>query len=269
MEIQSKKFTPITITFVVIWLLYTVVYGVLRNNPATANIYGFMPFVCLSILDIAAIIFAITLYRKSLNQNNKKIFLLFLLAFCFSFWDDILYNLSSNIFHLPKETSPSWMSIADNLVFIADLSCLTLIWIKIFSVFTKQTKNSKKISSFAWILSAIIIVWTILTQWQGTSTADKIFTVVEDILYLMGFVFALFCLATAKNRGLFYTALGFCVARISDFIFSFQLIAQQYAVGSMLETAWIIVLLFYVYGLSQFIAENKYSIPIINWVREK
>lgn len=251
MNTHAKKITPVILVVVGIWILYTIIYGFLRENPLTINIYGYMPFFFLSALDIVAIVFAIHLSRKATDQYTKKISLLFIIAFCASFFDDILYNLTNNILHLPKESIPSWLPFADNFAFIIDLGCLTLIWIKFFTNFIQHSKNPGKLISSAWILTAVFLIWTILTKWQGISASDKIFNVIEGFLYLTGTMFALFCLIKTKNSVLFYTSLAFCIGRISDFIFSYNLVAQQYDIGSMLETVWVIVLLLYVYGLSR------------------
>lgn len=262
---QTKKFTPMLIVFIVIWALYTVLYGVLKNNPLTANFYGLMPLISLSILDLAAIIYAINLWKKSTDVDSRMIFILFALAFLFSFADDILYNLNANILHIPKGSS-AWVSVFDNLVFIGDLLFLSIVWLKVFSSFRKQSKNSKTYATLAWILTAVLLIWSIVTQWHDQAIADKIFSVTEVFLCFVGFVFALFCLFTAKNRGLFYTSLAFSIGRISDFIFNYGIGSQQYAIGSMLETSWIVVLLLYVYGLSQFKTERTYLDEPLKWV---
>lgn len=253
-NIQQKKLTLNFVAFIVFWLLYPVIYDIIKNNPVTTNISGFLPLLCLATLDITIIVYATELGRK--NFAKKTIFHFFAIAFLFSFTDDVLYNLNANILHNLPKSVPSWIDIADNIAFLGHLLFTTLIWFNIFYNYVKQNKRKKFYLPCVSLLTALFLIFSI-AKWQNNQLLiNNIFNTSELFLCFIGFMLAIFCLTTSKSKGIFYTALAFSISRFSDFILSYGICSQQYAIGSTLETSWIIVLLFYVYGMSQFKTEN-------------
>jgi signal transduction histidine kinase/FixJ family two-component response regulator len=170
--------------------------------------------------------------------------------------------------HLQHANTPFIFVFIDNLAFSGYLLFILLAGIQVFREFKKQIKNIEIYIPIFLIFAMIFLALSFLTQKTSDPFFDRLFSILESFLCYGGFAITIFCLAISKNKGLLYTSLGFGIGISSDFVINYGLFSQKYGISSMLETSWIITLLFIIYGLSRFRDNKAYQENIGSWISE-
>lgn len=247
-----------------IWLLYTVLFLFLKSHGSQMEIAPhFIPFLLLIMFHLVAIIYSVWLWKNA-SISARYAFLFLILAFCCVIVDSSIYNLTYNFLQIAKSQAPFFLVTLDNLTFIGYLAFMLSFFIYVLP--------KDKIKNKLWIVSAAIIVLaffmiSFFTQSQTSGPLTyRFYSVIETFLDLTGFVAAILCLSLSKNKGLFFIALGHAIGMVVDMIFDFNLFAQSYNIGSIVETLWIAVWLCQVYGLICFKNSLSYKESPQSWV---
>ncbi len=246
-----------------IWILYTILFLSLKSHGSQIEITKLTPFIGHTIVDLLALFYSIYLWKNA-SANSRLMFILLVLAFSCSIIDNTIYNLTYNFFQIPKSHAPFIFVTLDNIAFIGYLMFM------LFAIIYVLPKNKIKNKLLVIVTSIIVLAFFAISFFTQLQTSDpfayKFYGGLETFLDLTGFTAAILCLAVSKNKGLFFIILGHAVGRAIGLILDFNLFAQSYNIGSMIETLWIAERILMIYGLIYFKSNLSYQESPQNWV---
>ena len=253
MKITSKdtdtKLTPI-ITLAAIWLIYTVCYIALKQN-STTNLYpGLVAFIGEVGLDCLAAILTLQLWTKSSLTLLKKVYLFFCISFFLAAITDCNYNLTANILGITHISN-----IVDSIFDIPFLGILIFQILAWAIIFLKSKPSLSKITILTVYLPITLIAIIIFTAFFYDLTWGirafsliGLYIIIETVLQWVSFVFVSLYLATTNNKQFHLVAIGYLIITTSDLIVHLNVLAKTLKPDSILETTWVLGLLFIALG---------------------
>lgn len=238
------------VPWVVVWMIYVLCYTLAKFYGITHVFFGGVVLSVNLILDGVMIFYACWLFQQSIAKT-KLTFGLFLISFLCLFGHHAIYHVLYSILQIPRvQVTVFWLS-AYNILYFGYLLFQMSAWIVILS----SLKSGEKKSVFLYIPVAIIMLVTLCiyifsVQW-GSSASKLIgfYDGFDEIFELVGFITATICLVIAKNRGIAYLAFGYSIRIVAELALSFGLFSQAYGSGSIIETVWVLGIIFMIYGL--------------------
>jgi hypothetical protein len=238
------------VTALILWCVYTIIYGVISNNESTLPISGYLSLFAEMGLDTACAILAYKTIRN-LENPEKIIFKLIFVSFILAILSDGSYNIILNIFGIVS-FSVMVETIFD-LPFTGFLLLQTISWALIFKVtYSENALKLKKLILLPFLLSGAVILLTFffLPSWKVSPLSiEGIYNITDTFLEVASFGFVVISLFSAKNKNLALLASGYLIIIASDFIIRFAEIEKVLFPGSALETTWVLGLILFFAGL--------------------
>ena len=252
MSVKSKKPARNTYLFmglIGLWIIYTALYVILKEFGVPRVYVGFLSLTGEVVLDVIAALLTFYLWKKTTGQQ-KIIFIFFFFSFLLALVSDFSYNMTVNILGITHFTG-----IVDSIFdvpFLGFLILQLLAWIIIFFK-TKPIRNNRvALISYIPILIIISIILGIFLfgfKWEiQFFSFVGLYITADTVLQVLGFVFALLCLAIALNNQIRLIAVGSLIIIASDFLVHFSILTQTLVSASLLEPTWILGLLLMVFG---------------------
>jgi hypothetical protein len=262
---MGKKMKSPIFYFIGIWLLY--LFGYLLLKATEPSISGVL-FGAVIILDAIAAWYAFWLWKNAIDKA-KRIFGFFAIAFLAIFIADLVYQPLYNFFHASLIKTSVLLLSAYSIPYII---FLLFQFLALGEIFPRIHLYKNRLSNIVLYVPVLIII-TVLSvmfflTFQSARHAfapDRLYRVIEVVLQLGSFVMAVLCLVIAKNKGVVCLSLGFAINMLADLIMNMNIFAQSYAMGSVVETNCIFVLLLWIYGLVYFKNSGTYKQQPIEW----
>jgi hypothetical protein len=262
----KKSFQTSVLPWIATWLVYMVLYSMARSQQAI--LAGTIQFFAIN--GLSAII-AICFFRFWLNmrpqETSKRIFLFFALSYLFILIDGFTYHIMYNMLHIPHQQAPLFWVSLDNIAYIGYLSFQILAWTSI--LFAVKFKTKKSIAVYLPIilmLSLVTFIGVYTVKLDTIAVSLKgIFDFSDKLLEIGCLIAIAFCLAAAKNKGFFYLAAGFLINTVFGIVMNFGLFSQAYAIGSIIETGWVLSRLLMIYGLIELFRSHDFN-NVRSWV---
>ena len=246
-----------------IWVVYLVIHIILRQHQETIIYAGFLVFICQVGLDLMIILLTFFLWKRTTGPE-KPIFALFSISFLMLAIADTNYiitvDILGNINYLATARVP----------FIGFLIFQLLSWIIIF-IKSKPIQNDH--SFFILYLPVILIISIIFTIFflaNLTLTIQSFsFTglccLLESILQVIDFVFALLCLAIAINTQIRFIAAGYLFIMAGSFFAESNYLIQNLLPLCGVEIIWFLGLLLIAFGIND-ILKNLSNLKMDKWL---
>lgn len=265
MKHMVKDIRP-AIVLMVVWGIYAAVHIALGADESSKASVGYMSAFADDALMIIVGIYVFWLLIHALPAA-KKIFALFVLRWVFVALDDIGYNLTYNVFHIPHDKLTAVGLAIFNVPYVIWL-CITFIIFATILV-TKANAGENKSAVYApgivLIISAVLVFFVPI-QWKSEPLSITRFYDVADIFFIFAnFMIIASCLFVTKSKALAYLSVGYLITTASDVIMNFNFLSQHYGVSGLTETAWILGSLFAIYGFSQFKKTRGYETSPALW----
>lgn len=247
----GKNVSPVFLTTnaLIVWLLYALVYSMLKINSSTTTFAGYFALVGETALDIVAAILAFNLWRQLRTEKIRFIYLIFCLAFISAAFADSIYNLVLNLFQF-RYINPVVVSLFD-IPFAIFLFFQAMAWFLILLANRDDSLKRNRISLIPYtILSVLIFSMFIFGfSWKiKYFSIIGIFQLVDTFLEVIGFSLATLCLARAKSSLIRFLAIGYLLIVSSDLIIRYNVVSGYVPYLSMLETTWVLGLVFICLG---------------------
>ncbi len=271
-QFQAKKGSPLLPIFILLWAVIVASFVILKQQALYDSYAGGL-LILILILDMVAIGYTVWLWRHAVGKT-KLIFALFALSFVCLFMNDVINNVAYNIMLLSHSQVSVDVRFLDNLAYLGCLFFQLLAWAILLPRVRAFTGKEKKLLLYIplgiIIIAGLLVILLVssLYSWTTDSMWMIIFDKLGIIFVVGGFVLALLCLATTKNKGLLIIALMYVIGMSSDLLMSFTLFTQQFVLGSFLESLWILLLLLTIYGFYQFKISATYTTDPKSWVYE-
>lgn len=254
------------IPWMIAWGIYALCYTLAKFYGVTHVFFGGLVLSVNLVLDGLLIFYAGWLWKQS-TAIIKLMFGLFAVSFLCVFGTHVIYHVLYSVLHIPRTQVSSFGLSVYNILYFGYLLFQVSAWITLLS----SLKSGERKAIFLYVPAAIIILVTLCiyifsVQW-GSSASKLIgfYDGFDEIFGLAGFIAAMLCLVTTKNRGILYLALGYSLKMVGNLITSFGLFSQAYGSGGIVETVFILGTVFMVYGLF-FIKQNRLYSCIDPWV---
>ncbi len=249
MQNQTKVQHQSISVFLFSWVVFAAVYIFLKNYTPLQNIAGIPLSVAVIGSIIVAFIYGVRVWRKSTGKA-KLVFGFFVLSFlCILIYGSI-YQVVFNVLHLTQVPLPSLATLCYETIYFGFLVFQLLAWMCLFPKIDSAAKNRKDMVLY--IPLAIILLYTFSMYIIIVKLEIFSYDSLYNILGFSSFILAMLCLASARNKGIFYLALGFLVSKSGGLIMISGTFAQKFRTGSPMETLWILGVLIMAYGLMNF-----------------
>lgn len=236
------------IGIVILWFLYTFSYLALKQYHILYA--GYLSFIGEVGLDIVAAVLAFYLWKKTTGPE-KIVFALFSISFLLAAITDISYNINTNILGITNFTNI--IDSTFDIPFLGFLIFQLLAWIVIFlKIETTQNKGILFSSIFTIAILVLIIFGIFLfhTLWKAQNThLVETYIAIDTVLQLLTLIFIVPCLIIVPNNQIRQVAVGYIIIMLADLIVHFEVLTRILKESSLLETLWILGLLFIVFGL--------------------
>lgn len=239
----------IALTFIVgIWLIYTVIYQMLKQH---LEVSGILEFLMVNGLNAAVAIYFWNSW-KSVNQDSssKKILMFFALSYGVVVIESSIYHAIYNVLHIPRSQVPLfWLSFY-NFLYVVYLLLQLFAWAAILSMVRKNQKKPVSLSlPVLSVILAIVFVGFYILRGSANLSFFGIYDFSDKLLEITYLVMVILCLITCRNKGLFYFAIGILISESSSLLMDFGILSQGFGAHSFLETGWVLGKLFMLYGL--------------------
>lgn len=250
-----------------IWAAYLIAYSVVHQNnwgwviPSATN-NGMLFVLAFSFF---------SLWRKAETGSMAKIlFGVFVISRFFVFGSIAIYYGIRYLLHLPHLTT-FWSALND-IFFIVDLILVSLSFLLI--LLSAKVDAKKSITIYIPVVFVAIIFFSIsfyVVKWNPADVpvtmatwSTSIYAIVEKTLDMLCIVVAALCVALARNKGIFYLALGFLIGIATEVVLAFGMFSQEYGVGSAFEGGYFLGDLLAFYGLI-LLSKSKHLSNVRAW----
>lgn len=269
LAIKQPKFIPLVYVFAA-WAIYMLLYVSLKASGDHGNFANQMQAVFTIILRISVTSYFFVLWKKS-PEVNKKFFGFFALANGLALADTLIYRTIFYFLHLTHaQLSPFWLASYNTPY----LGYLVFTFLAFTYVLPKAKLLQPKSNIFIYIPALIVMLSLFFMffyayQWKGAPfSLAHFFDVAESALQLPIFIACLLCLALAKDKALLYLALNSALVIPADFTMEMHFFSQNFGIGSVLETSWILGIFLDICALSIFQKTTAYKSSFSSWTSE-
>lgn len=186
------------------------------------------------------------------NLYPKLAYILLSIAHFSLFTAATVYNTTYNIFHFSRSEFAKFWSSVDDLFFTWYL-VFGFIAFLIVLLNARIKARSQFIFYIPIILIAILLIAisTYGIQWNSNSSSvvATFYNIVERVLEILVIVAAFFCIAASRNEGFSYVSIGFFISIATELVLAFGVTSQNYGVGSVIESGWVLGELLILYGV--------------------
>jgi len=265
MDEKDHLTSPLT-PWVAIWALYTICWMVAKSYAPASTVSGIIILSSNLIVDIVMISYAFWLWRNTPAPGKSIFGLLFTSLLCL-LATDVVYNILYNVLHIPQSLAPISWAFVYNILYFAFLLFQFLVWISVLLTLKPYERRFIFLCvPVIIILLATFLIYIFATQWNPESlTLISFYDGWDEIFELISFFAAALCLITAKNRGIFYIALGYMTNMGASFVIDFKFFSQAHGANSTLETVWTLGAIFTIYGLILF-KKNLWYTQTGSWI---
>ena len=227
------------------WIVYSLIYISLKQSKDTAIYAGVLIFIGIVGLEIVNALLTFLLWKRATGQ--EKILLgLFCVSFLLLTVNSIIFIASVYIFGIID-----FSSLYSKIPFAGFLVFQFLAWIIIFLQSKPTQHNRFFLISYFPVILVILFIFVIFflpnLMWKFH---DTLLYLLEAILHIINFTFALLCLAiTAKKQIRFITA-GFLVNVTCNFFVVLSCSAQNSLPRPEAEAVWVLGLILIALGFS-------------------
>ncbi len=248
-KVRNNITVSILVLTLAIWFLYAVLYFYLRDSHTTSiAASGVLTLIGEAGLDFIIFCLGISLWKKTAEQFEKNIYLIFAISFLFAAFADTVYNLILNVFHIQQFNIGLYLLF--DIPFLLFLILQTSIWLFIFIKNIKY-EPIKIYTYLPVIFIAILIFLTFMfgIQWRISKLSTVGFLQsIDTLLEAISFVFAVSCLARAKTTVLRFLSTGFLLVIASDLMIRYDFITNTISAENPFELTWVLGLLFITAG---------------------
>jgi signal transduction histidine kinase len=247
-ESETSKYSPVIAIIFFSWLAYASLDYIFKMQHTAETFFGSSTYLILLVLQTITLVYSVSLWRTPSNKLNK-IFAFFSIAFALVIVDSSIYHITNNILHL--RSIPTFWSSTDNIVYLGYLVFQLAAWSAIIGIVAKNYKNYKVFTflPIAAILSVLLIAFIIdIAISNPQFSVANFYSMSDKGLELINLAASITCLVLAKDKGLFYLALGFSIDTAFSTAMDFGVLGQSYGVNSIIETIWILSWLIRIYG---------------------
>lgn len=234
-----------------IWMAYLITYLFVQHYD-----WSLLPAIVDNGMLIVLTIAFFALWSKAEKGSTAKLlFSVFLISRFFAFGESVIYYGVRHLLHLTHLTS-FWSDLNDTFSIIT----LVLISLSFLLILLSAKVNAKKsINIYIPVILAIAILFGIsfyVIKWHPSNApitmgtwSTSVYALAEKTLEIVFVIIAALCVATAKNKRIFYFALGFSILLATDVILVFGFFSQEYGIGSAFESGYFLGYLLILYGL--------------------
>lgn len=237
MQNTSNKHSFSVLPWVSVWVVYLMFYALFKFYGDAHGVFGGTFLLVDIIFDGIMLFYACWLWKKS-SGIIKLTFGFFAVSFLCILGVHVVYDTLYSVLQIPRLQVPVFWLSTYNIIYLAYLLFQIAAWGCIFSTL----KISEKKAVFLYIPVAILMLVTLFIyifsiQWHSSmSQIIGFYDDFDEILELVGFIAAMLCLVIAKNRGVYYLALGYSLRLLGNLVMSFGLFSQMYGASSAIET---------------------------------
>lgn len=255
-----------------IWIVYAIAYYLLKTHSTHKEYAGFLSTAGDTSLNIIMILFNLWLWKNS-AKGAKRIFGFFTLSFAFVTIPNALYQLLFNVFAIkaPYVSTANAHLIIHHVMYAFCLLFEFMAWASIAAyIFPNNSKSKyKNYIGFMVITGIILLSFLGMFMWKinhAELSASKCFEIYITSFYITNFILAMLCLAICKSKSLFYLALGYLVIVGADLIMVFGFLSQNFGMGSLFDTSWVLGLLLMLYGVLSFKRSGDHKLVPRSWL---
>lgn len=250
-DIQQKQFGG-KISFVhlmAFWVVFVACYVILSKFSKTAAYAGYLALINEVGLDLVVVLLSFYLWKMIVGKE-RRIFAFFGLSFFLAAATDIGYNVIANILGVTQFTF-AVDSIFD-IPFLGALIFQLISWSLIF-LKTQFIKNKSPILVFCLIAIITLIIFGVFVfgiPWEsGTFSGVGFYIALDTFLQIFTFILLCLCMASAHDHHIRLISMGCLVITVSDYVVHYYILINGLAQNSILETMWVLGLLFIMFGL--------------------
>lgn len=261
---------------VLIWAIYITANIISRSYnicpPKGICIPGIIKYIVDNGTILSLAIYSFILWHKTAKGSMAKItFLFFALAHCALFIAATVYNSTYNILHLAHSKYPVFWSSIDDVFFTGYLFFGFLFFL--FILLNKKiniTRPLKIYITIVWLMGILFITSFYDIKWNFSLffSINTFYELIEKILEILCLIVGVICVIKAKNRGIFYVAIGILISVFTEVILAFGFLSQKYGLGSIVENGWVLGELLSFYGLI-LLSTHKDLNDVPAWISKK
>lgn len=272
---NSNKSNYLSIALIlVIWIAYAILSSIFKEHASTKMFAGILSAIGDTGLNLAVVAICIWLYRGA-AKSSKLLFLFFSLSFAFVTIPNAVYHLIFNVFQLkiPYFDSTNNLILLHHIPYMFCLLFEFAAWMSIIVYMFSARLKLKNYSPIIAVICLILLMFVWLYGWKFNFAESALFSKIYKIyitsFYVINFVIAALCLASCRNRAIYYLALGYLIIVGADLILDFGFMAQSFGIGSLLDTnVWFLGILFMFYGFLEFKKTGDYKLSPKQWISE-
>jgi signal transduction histidine kinase len=261
---------PKGIILVPLWVVYSILYILLTAHEN--KVYsGLFALVVTTFFEIVIFGYAFWLWRHAI-KTAKNVLGLFALSFGCMLIVNFVILLFFDVLHIPRSVVlGSFLSAFYNIPYLGFIvfqffACALLL-------FTSNAKwKSRSLFHYfpvAAIICASLVLCIFLYEWvlSGRVAFTDFYTGVDGVLEMMSFVLVLLCLATAKNKTVFYLTLSYLIIIVIDITINFGMLSTKLGISDIVvKPIWFLGLMFRLYGLVLCKKLGLYQTESKNWL---
>lgn len=241
-----------------VWIIYAIIYGLFKSNGHV--LAGGLVLSASIIVDVVMLTYAFWLWKNS-ESTAKYIFGLFALSFLCALGVNLFYHTLYDVLQLSRDQVSIYIISFYNVLYLGYLLLQLLAWTG--ALLTLKSSGKKAFSLYipvAILVMVVLFIYISATSWHANLFSwIGLYDMLDKIFGLASFIAAVLCLATSKNKGFTYLALGFIVIMASGFFLDFKLLSQMYGTASFVENIWILGSMFMIYGLHSLRQSKEYN----------
>ena len=252
-EVRKARFWSAILPWCLIGLLWLVYFVANLMSQSFGALTGIIRVVIDNGMILALAIAFFVLWRKAGKATTSKtVFVLLLIAHCSLFITVTIYYGIYAILRLSHAQNLFFFSILDDIFFTGYLLFSFLALLLIFLSSKLDTKKSIRVYVpviFTAVILFVISFFDIKWNVNSSSIIATVYNFAEKILEIACIIVASCCVATSKNKGVFYLTTGLLVSVIIEVVLAFGMFSQKYGVSSIAESGWILGELLSFYGV--------------------
>lgn len=254
MKIKINTDISATPTFLVssaifFWIIYSCIYSLLKSNPSTILLSGYLPLIGEAGLDIVVAGLTVRLWYKAKCLNNRKLFFIFFLAFVAAVFADGVYNIALNLYEF--QYANPLVILMFELPFSLFLLFQSVAWTYILFINKESAFRINKSVYVPYLVVSVLMFAMFMfgVKWQIQYFSVKgVFQSIDTIFAVIGFSMATICLARAQTFLIRISSIGFLLIVSSDFIIRYHVVTGLVPYLSSFESTWVLGLILLTLG---------------------
>lgn len=264
---------PAIALMLITWSAFAILTSIFKSHESTKILAGIWPALGGTVLNFAIIGICIWLWKNAVKES-KLLFMFFTFSFsCFTI-PYTIYILLFKIFQLnvPYLNASTNLLVLHHIPYMICVFFEFLAWLSVALYMLTSPTKFKHYAPMVIVACLILLMFIWIYGWKfnfsETALLSKVFKIYITSFYIINFTIASLCLATCKNRAIFYLSLGYIIIVGADLILDFDFMSQTYGIGSLFDTIWFLGTLFMLYGFLDFKKSLDYKLNPKYWISE-